>query len=291
MQSSAITVADIWFFSVEPGARIAMAPASPARSPPPSHSACCLVPHSPRLPKGGAANLAMVGEPQTLDPMASHRRPGRHDHAARLRAALHVRRQLERGADAGREHAGDLEGRPGLHDRAAQGRQVPQRQGDDLRRRRRFAAALDGDGAARQGRRQGDQGARGEGPEHDRRSRSSAPMRRCWRIWRCRTASPRSWRRTRSPRRSRNSSAPAPTSSRSASPTSTSSWCASTATAARSEPPSGYAGKREALLDELRFVPVPNANTRVEGSLSGQYHFADLLPVESYARLESARRP
>ena len=41
---------------------------------------------------------------------------------------------------------------------------------------------------------------------------------------------------------------------------------------ARSEPASGYAGKREALLDELRFVPVPNANTRVEGSLSGQYH-------------------
>src|SRR5690242_13975045 len=57
---------------------------------------------------------------------------------------------------------------------------------------------------------------------------------------------------------------------------------------ARSEPASGYAGKREALLDELRFIPVPNANTRVEGSLSGQYHFADVLPVESYARLESA---
>ena len=33
---------------------------------------------------------------------------------------------------------------------------------------------------------------------------------------------------------------------------------------------------------------MPNANTRVEGTLSGQYHFADLLPVESYARLESA---
>ena len=54
----------------------------------------------------------------------------------------------------------------------------------------------------------------------------------------------------------------------------------------RSEPPSGYAGKREALLDELRFVPVPNANTRVEGSLSGQYHFADLLPVESFSRID-----
>jgi len=56
--------------------------------------------------------------------------------------------------------------------------------------------------------------------------------------------------------------------------------------ASRSEPPNGYAGKREALLDELRFVPVPNANTRVEGSLSGQYHFADLLPVESFSRVD-----
>jgi peptide/nickel transport system substrate-binding protein len=56
--------------------------------------------------------------------------------------------------------------------------------------------------------------------------------------------------------------------------------------AARSEAPNGYAGKREALLDELRFVPVPNANTRVEGSLSGQYQFADLLPVESFSRVD-----
>src|SRR5215471_9061365 len=55
---------------------------------------------------------------------------------------------------------------------------------------------------------------------------------------------------------------------------------------ARKEPASGYGGKREALLDELRFIPVPNANTRVEGSLSGQYQFADLLPVESYARID-----
>lgn len=55
---------------------------------------------------------------------------------------------------------------------------------------------------------------------------------------------------------------------------------------ARKEPASGYAGKREALLDELRFVPVPNANTRVEGALSGQFHYADLLPVEAAGRVE-----
>ncbi|MEG0919786.1 MAG: ABC transporter substrate-binding protein [Comamonas sp.] len=56
--------------------------------------------------------------------------------------------------------------------------------------------------------------------------------------------------------------------------------------AARSEAASGYAGKREALLDELRFVPVPNATTRVEGVLSGQFHYSDLLQVESMGRLE-----
>jgi peptide/nickel transport system substrate-binding protein len=57
---------------------------------------------------------------------------------------------------------------------------------------------------------------------------------------------------------------------------------------ARKETASGYGGKREALLDELRFVPVPNANTRVEGTLAGQYQFADVLPVEAYSRLEAA---
>ncbi|QDL56895.1 ABC transporter substrate-binding protein [Rhodoferax aquaticus] len=57
---------------------------------------------------------------------------------------------------------------------------------------------------------------------------------------------------------------------------------------ARKEAPSGYAGRREALLDELRFVPVPNANTRVEGALSGQFQYADLLPVEATSRIEKA---
>ena len=57
---------------------------------------------------------------------------------------------------------------------------------------------------------------------------------------------------------------------------------------ARKELPSGYAGRREALLDELRFVPVPNANTRVEGALSGQFQYADLLPTEATSRIEKA---
>jgi peptide/nickel transport system substrate-binding protein len=58
--------------------------------------------------------------------------------------------------------------------------------------------------------------------------------------------------------------------------------------AARTEPSSGYGGKRVAVVDELRFVPVPNANTRVEGALAGQFHYADLLPIEALARLEKA---
>lgn len=57
---------------------------------------------------------------------------------------------------------------------------------------------------------------------------------------------------------------------------------------ARKEAASGYGGKREAHIAELRFVPVPNANTRVEGALAGQYDYADLLPTEALPRLEKS---
>src|SRR3954469_16855343 len=57
---------------------------------------------------------------------------------------------------------------------------------------------------------------------------------------------------------------------------------------ARKEAASGYGGKRVATVEELRFVPVPNANTRVEGALAGQFHYADLLPIEALGRLEKA---
>ncbi|TCT04117.1 ABC transporter substrate-binding protein [Paralcaligenes ureilyticus] len=55
---------------------------------------------------------------------------------------------------------------------------------------------------------------------------------------------------------------------------------------ARTEAPSGYGGRRTAVIKELRFVPVPDSNTRVEGALSGQFAYADLLPVESVKRVE-----
>src|SRR5690606_23246807 len=49
--------------------------------------------------------------------------------------------------------------------------------------------------------------------------------------------------------------------------------------------PNGFGGARKQYLDEIRFVPVPDANTRVEGAIAGQYDYADLLPVEAYDRL------
>jgi peptide/nickel transport system substrate-binding protein len=45
--------------------------------------------------------------------------------------------------------------------------------------------------------------------------------------------------------------------------------------AARDDEPSGYAGRRVAYIDELRFVPVPEMTTRVAGIEAGQFDFAD----------------
>lgn len=53
--------------------------------------------------------------------------------------------------------------------------------------------------------------------------------------------------------------------------------------------PSAYAGKRQALVNEVRFVPVPNANTRVQSVLSGQYLVADGLSTELYAEIKANR--
>ncbi|KKB83889.1 peptide ABC transporter [Devosia limi DSM 17137] len=57
----------------------------------------------------------------------------------------------------------------------------------------------------------------------------------------------------------------------------------------RSEDPSKFAGARHAYLDEIRFLPVPDANTRVEASVAGEYDYVDSLPVEAYPRLEQGK--
>ena len=56
----------------------------------------------------------------------------------------------------------------------------------------------------------------------------------------------------------------------------------------REEEPSGNFGARNQYLDEIRFVPVPDANTRAEGAIAGQFAYADALPTESYGRLEES---
>jgi peptide/nickel transport system substrate-binding protein len=53
--------------------------------------------------------------------------------------------------------------------------------------------------------------------------------------------------------------------------------------------PDGYGGARKQYLDEIRFVPVPDPNTRVEGAVAGQFAYADSLPVESYAKVASGK--
>jgi peptide/nickel transport system substrate-binding protein len=56
---------------------------------------------------------------------------------------------------------------------------------------------------------------------------------------------------------------------------------------ARDDAPNAYGGKRTPYVDEVRFVPVPNATTRVDGSLTGEYDYADSLPVEMLPRLKA----
>jgi peptide/nickel transport system substrate-binding protein len=50
-----------------------------------------------------------------------------------------------------------------------------------------------------------------------------------------------------------------------------------------------YGGARKQYLDEIRFVPVPDPNTRVQGAIAGQFAYADSLPVESFGRLKGGK--
>ena len=55
--------------------------------------------------------------------------------------------------------------------------------------------------------------------------------------------------------------------------------------AARPEPPSGYAGRRDALADEIMFFPVSQVATRIAGVQSGDYDIADNINLDAYAQL------
>lgn len=55
-----------------------------------------------------------------------------------------------------------------------------------------------------------------------------------------------------------------------------------------SEPADGLGGKKEALLDKINWNFVPDASTRVNGLMSGQYDFAHMISYDSIPQLESA---
>lgn len=59
----------------------------------------------------------------------------------------------------------------------------------------------------------------------------------------------------------------------------------------RSEEADGFGGARIAKFDEIRFMPVPDASTRAEAAIAGQFDYIDALPVETFGRLEQGKTP
>ncbi|MBL4767589.1 MAG: ABC transporter substrate-binding protein [Rhodobacteraceae bacterium] len=49
----------------------------------------------------------------------------------------------------------------------------------------------------------------------------------------------------------------------------------------------GYAGERNAEFDTLRFIPVPDASTRVAGVRAGDYDYAESIPGDLFADLDA----
>jgi peptide/nickel transport system substrate-binding protein len=60
--------------------------------------------------------------------------------------------------------------------------------------------------------------------------------------------------------------------------------------APRSEPGSLYAGRRDALVDEVIYYPVGNVATRIAGVQSGDYDLADSISTDLYAQLKTDTR-
>ena len=56
----------------------------------------------------------------------------------------------------------------------------------------------------------------------------------------------------------------------------------------RTEPSDGHGGARLQIPDEIRFVPVPDPSTRLEGLLSGQFDFVPTLQTEALGRLQAS---
>ena len=50
-------------------------------------------------------------------------------------------------------------------------------------------------------------------------------------------------------------------------------------------PASGHSGKREAVTDKIRFMPVPDVGTRVSGVQAGDYDYAENIPGDLFENL------
>ena len=57
--------------------------------------------------------------------------------------------------------------------------------------------------------------------------------------------------------------------------------------AARTEPPSGFGGKRTAYFDEILFIPVPDTAVRLAGVETGEYHHAMFVKQDTWERIKS----
>ena len=55
----------------------------------------------------------------------------------------------------------------------------------------------------------------------------------------------------------------------------------------RGDAPTGYAGKRVALIEKLQFIPVPDVGTRVNGVKAGDYDYAETISGDLYDMLAS----
>lgn len=55
----------------------------------------------------------------------------------------------------------------------------------------------------------------------------------------------------------------------------------------REEPADGLVGKKEALVDDIYFHIVPDASTRISGTLTGEYHIANHIPHDDVDLIEN----
>src|SRR5262244_1490038 len=55
---------------------------------------------------------------------------------------------------------------------------------------------------------------------------------------------------------------------------------------ARSDPSNGYGGKRTAYIDEIYFIPVPEASVRLAGAETGEYNFAQSIRQDQIDRVK-----